>query len=120
MVKSFEELIVWQKAVDLAEAVYRATRGFPKEELYGLVSQMRRAAVSVPSNIAEGQGRQTRGEFVQFLGHARGSLAELQTQAILAERLKMLTPPAAADLQQRIEEVGRLLSGLRRSLATNH
>ena len=120
MVKSYQDLIVWQKAVELAEAVYRATRGFPKEELYGLVSQMRRAAVSVPSNIAEGQARESRGEFVQFLGHARGSLAELHTQTILAERLNMLSTAAADEVRQQIEQVGKLLSGLRRSLTTSH
>src|SRR5580704_883837 len=91
-VRSYRDLIVWQKSLELAEAVYTATKSFPKEEIYGLTSQMRRAAVSVASNIAEGHSRQTRGEFLQFLGMSRGSLAELQTQAILAARLDLLTP----------------------------
>ena len=80
-IKSYEDLIVWQKALDLAEEIYRATRQFPKDELYGLTSQMRRAAVSIASNIAEGHERNSRGEFLQFIGHARGSLAELETIA---------------------------------------
>jgi four helix bundle protein len=87
MSHSYKDLIAWQKAMDLAEEIYRATRTFPREKLYGLTSQLRRSAVSVPSNIAEGQGRLTPGEFKQFLGHARGSLLELETQVQLAGRL---------------------------------
>ncbi|MGA2619442.1 MAG: four helix bundle protein [Thermoguttaceae bacterium] len=120
MVKSYEELLVWQEAVNLAQQVYKATKAFPQEERYGLTSQMRRAAVSVPSNVAEGQARETRGEFVQFLGHSRGSLAELDTQLILAQKMSFLAPPAAAELRQQVAKVGKLLNGLRRSLATSH
>jgi four helix bundle protein len=79
---SYRDLIAWQKSMDLVESTYRLTRTFPREEVYGLVSQMRCAAVSVPSNIAEGQGRMSCGEFRQFLGHARGSLLELETQSV--------------------------------------
>ena len=116
MVKSYEDLIVWQEAINLTQLVYSATQTFPKEERYGLTSQMRRAAVSVPSNVAEGHARETRGEFVQFLGHARGSLAELDTQLILAQKMRFLAPRAAAELRQQVAKVGKLLNGLRRSL----
>jgi four helix bundle protein len=87
-VQSYRELFAWQKAMDFTAGVYRVTRRFPKEELYGVTSQLRRAAVSIPSNIADGQGRQTTGEFRQFLGQARGSLLETETQILLSERLE--------------------------------
>jgi four helix bundle protein len=87
MGESFKDLIVWQKAVDLSSEVYRLTASFPRSERFGLSDQMRRASVSVASNIAEGYGRATKGEYVQFLGHARGSNCELQTQLAIAERL---------------------------------
>ena len=90
MSSSYRDLIVWQKAMDLTELMYGVTRNFPKEELCGLVSQLRRAAVSVASNIAEGQGRLTTGEFRHFLGLARGSLLEVETQVLLSERLRIL------------------------------
>lgn len=112
--RNFRDLVVWQRAIDLVAEVYVATREFPKYEIYGLTSQIRRAAVSIPSNIAEGQGRLTRGEFRQFLGHAKGSLAEVETQLVIAERLgyvKDTTP-----LQKRLSEVGRLLNGLLNSM----
>src|SRR5207245_1271791 len=108
-VQSYRDLIVWQKALDMAEAIYVATRSFPKEEIYGLTSQMRRAAVSVASNIAEGHARQSRGEYMQFLGIARGSLAELNTQVMLACRLQMLPTDAQQKLELQLAEVGRLL-----------
>jgi four helix bundle protein len=117
--KSFHDLVVWQKAMDLTETVYRETEGFPHAEIYGLTSQMRRASVSIPSNIAEGQARNTRGEFVQFLGHAAGSLAELETQATLARRLSFLSQPSHERISKQIDEVGRLLSGLKRSLRSS-
>jgi four helix bundle protein len=100
----------------LAEDVYRATRTFPKEEIYGLTSQMRRAAVSVASNIAEGQGRHGRGELLQSLGIARGSLAELGTQITLASRLGLFAPDVDQSLNESLAEVGRLLNALRNSL----
>jgi four helix bundle protein len=100
----------------LAELVSAATTSFPKSEIYGLTSQMRRASVSVASNIAEGQARATRGEMLQFLGHARGSLAELETQTTLSARIGLLPTEMESRLQESIAEVGRLLSGLRKSL----
>lgn len=87
VVQSFRDLIVWQKSVALAVSIYRMTALFPKEEMYGLSSQLRRAAVSVASNISEGQGRSTTGEFRQFLGMARGSNCEVQTQLVIAGEL---------------------------------
>lgn len=118
MKRDYKDLTVWQKAIDLVTEVYKATKEFPKEELYGLTSQLRQCAVSVPSNIAEGQGRLTRGEFRQFLGHAKGSLAELDTQLIIAEKLGYLKGPQA--LVNQLAEVARLLNGLLNSLATDN
>jgi four helix bundle protein len=87
-IRNYADLIAWQKAMDLVEAVYKSTQCFPREELYGLTSQPRRAAVSIPSNIAEGQGRRTDPEFLHFLSIAHGSLREAETQILIAERLK--------------------------------
>src|SRR5271165_4431833 len=95
---SFQDLRIWQEAMALTEQVYRATNDFPKQEIYGLTSQMRRAAVSVPSNIAEGKGHRSDPEFVRFLFHARGSLLELQTQLLIARRLKYLSEEKADEL----------------------
>ena len=92
MVQSFRDLLVWQRAMQLTVAIYSLTKDFPREELYGLTSQIRRAAVSIPSNIAEGQGRQSTGEFKNFIGIARGSNFELQTQLEIACALKMGDP----------------------------
>ncbi len=92
MAHSYRDLIAWPKSMDLVENIYRLTVRFPKEELYGLVSQLRRAAVSVPSNIAEGQGRMSHGEFRQFLG---GSLLELETQILIAQRLNLIDANSA-------------------------
>lgn len=115
-VQSYRQLIAWQKAMDFVAEVYRVTRGFPKEEMYGMTSQLRRAAVSIPSNIAEGQGRQTTGEFRQFLGHARGSLLETETQILLSERLEYLDHKTTEMLIGHAAELGRVLNGLIRSL----
>jgi four helix bundle protein len=109
---SFEDLIVWQQAMSVAEAIYRVTARFPGEEKYGLVVQLRRAAVSIPSNIAEGQGRNTRGEFAQFLGNAKGSLCEVQTQLVLAARLGFISPAELKEFQVNLDSVSRLLNGL--------
>ena len=114
MKQNYRDLIVWQKAVSLVTEVYRATQVFPKEERFGLTSQIRRAAISVPSNIAEGQGRLTRGEFRQFLGHAKGSLLELETQLIIAQNLGYLD--GSEPLLDKTAEVARLLNGLLNSL----
>src|SRR6476659_1156091 len=94
-VRSYQDLVAWQKAMDLVELVYGATRGFPREEVYGLTSQVRRAAVSVPSNIAEGQGRASTKEFLHHLSIARGSLFEVETQVLVAQRLGYLPPDTA-------------------------
>ncbi len=125
--RSYKELIVWQKAIQLVEEVYAITGAFPRDEVYGLTSQMRRSAVSVPSNIAEGQGRATKGEFIQFLCHARGSLYELETQVVIARRLDYLSSETEARVTSKITEVARILNGLltslglsRRKLSTNH
>lgn len=114
--RNYTELIAWQKAMELVVAVYDLTRGFPKDELYGLVSQIRRAAVSIPSNIAEGQGRWTTGEFVQFLGIAHGSLREVETQAYIAVRIGFVEEPAIKPVLALTGEVGRLIHGLKNSL----
>jgi len=116
-VKSYQDLVVWQKAMTLAEATYQSTRSFPREELYGLTSQMRRAAVSVPSNIAEGQGRNSTREFLHHLSIALGSLLELETQVLLAARLALLNPDASRELLQQTAEVGRLIHGLSNALS---
>src|SRR5690606_14719919 len=97
-VRSYQDLVVWQKAMNLAESVYSATTKFPPEERFGFTSQMRRAAVSVPTNIAEGQARQGRAEFLLFLSHARGSLAELATQTELSSRIGSLSSDTASTL----------------------
>ena len=115
-VQSYRELIAWKKAVDLVTELYRATQTFPKHEIYGLTGQIRRAAVSIPSNIAEGQGRLTRGEFRQFLGHARGSVFELDSQIMIAKNLDYLSPEQADQLFSMVHEVGRIVNGLLRSL----
>ena len=115
MVKRYEDLVVWQKAMLLAKRVYRLQKQFPKEELYGLGDQIRRAAVSIPSNIAEGFGRDTDKEFRHFLSIARGSLFETKTQLQLAESLGYLT--FDLEMTALFDEVGKLLNGLCRSLA---
>jgi len=116
-VKDYSQLETWQKAMDLAEAVYAATGRYPREEQYGLTSQTRRSAVSVPSNIAEGQGRGSSRDFVRYLAVARGSLYELETQLLLAERLRYLTHESIGSLLTQSATVGRLLNGLIRSVA---
>ena len=114
---SFWDLRVWQEAMKLTTEIYRATVNFPKHELYGLSSQIRRAAVSVPSNIAEGKGHRSDKEFVRFLLHARGSLLELQTQLLIAEELQYTRKEDAARLLAMAEAVGRALSGLINSMS---
>ena len=103
---------IWQEAVDLALVIYRATAEFPRHELYGLASQMRRAAVSISSNIAEGKGHSSDGDFGRFLFHARGSLLELQTQIMIARGLEYLTKEQAAELTRSTDDLGRGLNGL--------
>jgi len=113
---SYRDLRIWHEAVELALVVYRATAGFPKHELYGLTSQIRRAAVSIPSNIAEGKGHHSDGDFRRFLLHARGSLLELQTQILIAQRLDYLTDEQAVMLTQTADDLGRGLNGLIQSV----
>lgn len=115
-VKNYQELLVWQKAMDLVEAIYRTTTNFPNAELYGLTSQVRRAAVSIAANIAEGQGRTTTREFLNFLSIANGSLRELETHVLISSRLGYINGRGTTELIQRAAEVGRLLNGLVNSL----
>jgi four helix bundle protein len=114
--QSYKDLIVWQKSIDLAKIVYRLTAKFPAEEKFGIVAQMRRASISIPSNIAEGQARHTTGEFVQFISHSEGSVAELDTQLILSVELKFCESTAAAPCVELADEVRRMLNALRRQL----
>lgn len=114
--QSYQDLVGWQKSMALVSEIYRHTQNFPANEIYGLTSQIRRAAVSVPSNIAEGQGRLSPGEFKQFLGHARGSVFEIETQLRIAHDLGYLSRQATNDLLDRVQEIGRILSGLLASL----
>jgi four helix bundle protein len=113
----YRDLVAWQKGVDLCELVYRASAAFPSHEIYGLTSQIRRAAVSVPSNIAEGAGRITRGEYLQSVGYARGSLLEIETQLIVAQRLGYLDAKEIDKLMELTNEIGRVASGLVRALS---
>ncbi|TWU33443.1 hypothetical protein Q31b_57600 [Novipirellula aureliae] len=116
MVRSYRELEVWQKGMDLVVAIYAATKEFPADERFGLCSQVQRAAVSVPSNIAEGQSRTSTKEFLHHLSIARGSLAEIETQIEIAARLGYVPTPTDRQLATDAATVGRLLSGLIRSL----
>jgi len=116
-IKNYSELIVWQKAMDLVQSVYEVVRSFPKEEIYGLTSQLKRATVSVPSNIAEGQGRKSTREFLHHLSIAYGSLMEVETQILIAVRLEYLNQLEAERIIEQTSEVGRLINGLSSALA---
>ncbi len=115
-VKSHRDLVVWQKAMGLVEEVYSATSSFPKEETYALTSQIRRAVVSVPANIAEGQGRRLSKEYLYFLANSRGSLLELDTHLEIAVRLRYLHPNKHLGLKNHLDEVARMLNGLMKSV----
>ena len=115
-VKSFQDLEVWNLAMELAVHCYKVTKIFPSNELFGLTSQIRRAATSVPANIAEGQSRNSTKEFLNFLGIARGSLSELETHLILSHRVGLLADQALKDLTLQLNSVGRMVSALRNSL----
>jgi four helix bundle protein len=115
-VRHYQELKVWQRAMDLAVQCYQATSDFPKEELFGLVSQIRRAASSIPANLAEGQGRENTKEFLHFLSVARGSLRELETHLLLSHRVCFLDSSRLESLVEVIDEVSRMMSGLRKAL----
>jgi four helix bundle protein len=117
---TYRDLVAWQKAIDLCVLVFRVSAAFPQHELYGLTSQIRRGAVSIPSNLAEGAGRITNGEFVQAVGYARGSLLEVETQLIIANRLGYLGATEMDTLFRGTTEVGKLTNGLLRSLKQPH
>jgi four helix bundle protein len=116
--QSYKDLVVWQKGIALAKVVYRLTQNLPPEEKFGLVAQMRRSAISIPSNVAEGQARHTTGEFIQFMSHAEGSVAELDTQLILSVKLRFCDNSSAAPAFELIDELRRMLNVLRRKLAS--
>jgi four helix bundle protein len=113
----YRDLVVWQRAIDLMPHIYAVIRKLPREETYALGDQLRRAAISIPANIAEGQGRQHPREFLQYLAIARGSLAELNTLLIIAQRLDYLTPPALDELDNVLQGVAKPLHGLMGTLA---
>lgn len=114
-IKSYRDLVVWQRAMEVAVEVYRLTENFPKSEQYGLTSQMRRAAVSIASNIAEGHGRTNR-HFGVYLGHSLGSLAELETQAEISRRIGFLQPLQYQELSNHLDSLGRQLNVLRQKV----
>ena len=118
--QSYRDLIVWQKGIALCVQVYKACEAFPRNELYGLADQMKRAAVSIPSNIAEGQARQHTKEFLHFISVAHGSLAELDTQRIIAESLHYVSAENSLQLEQRIAEIRKMLYSLANKLKTEN
>jgi four helix bundle protein len=115
-INSYRDLRVWQDAIALAESCYRVTTQFPREELFGLTSQIRRASASIPANIAEGHGRESTGSFIQSLRVAQGSLKELETHLILAERVGILAKPDLETVLNRCESLGKMVRALIRSL----
>jgi four helix bundle protein len=116
MAKSYRELEVWKRAIELSVVLYKLTRDFPREEIYGLTSQLRRAGVSVASHIAEGYGRSTKGEFRSFLGVARGSTLEVQTQLVIARELGLGDSVKIATAEKLADETGRMLWSMREKL----
>ena len=114
--RGYKDLLVWQKGMLLVKGVYRLTLSFPSDEKFGLTSQMRRAAVSIPSNIAEGQARRSTGEFIQFVSHAEGSVAELDTQLLIAVDLSYCSSSEAQALFDLLLELRKMLNSLRRKL----
>ncbi|WP_058995879.1 four helix bundle protein [Leptolyngbya sp. NIES-2104] len=115
-IKGYRDLMVWQRAMDLVVRSYEVTKGLPKSEQYGLISQIQRAAVSIPANIAEGKGRRHLGDYLRHLSIARGSLMELETHVLIAERLSYVTPQQADAVLKLTEEISRLLSSLQQAL----
>jgi len=115
-VKPHKKLDVWKKAIDLTIDIYRLTETFPKTEVYSLTGQMRRAAVSVASNIAEGAGRQTKKEFINYLHMAQGSLSELDTQLVITSRLEYISAETHREIEIRIETISKMITGLIKSL----
>ena len=118
MGQSFRDLIVWQRAIELTVAIYRLTSKFPEAERFGLMSQLRRASVSIASNIAEGYGRSTTGEYLLFLGHARGSCSEVETQIVIARKLNFGISADLEIAEQLCDDVGRLLNALMKTLVS--
>lgn len=115
-IKSYRDLRVWQNAMTLAESCYRVTRSFPKEEMFGLTTQIRRAAVSVPANVAEGHGRENTQSFIQYLRIAQGSLKELETHLLLAERTGVIGDGKIKRPLEQCEELGKMIRSLIRAL----
>ena len=118
MTQGYRDLVVWQQAMDVAVETYRLTSSFPKEEMFGLTSQMRRAAVSIASNIAEGEGRKSKNEFSHFLGIALGSKSELETQLILSERINLLKITDTEPIKKSLDDIGKMLTALRRKIGS--
>jgi four helix bundle protein len=112
MGQSYRDLIAWQKAMDFVMDVYRTSKSFPRDEVYGLANQLRRAAVGIPTNIAEGQARYSANEFHYFLGLARGSLVEVETQLMIAQNLAYFSPEHGKQLFAKADELGKILNGL--------
>ena len=119
-IKDFKDLILWQRAMDLVVEVYNLVKRIPKEELFALSDQIRRAVISIPSNIAEGQGRNSSKEFIHFLSIAKGSKAELETQLLLCVRINYLTESEIEKAMSLIEEVGKMLNSLQKKLTTKN
>jgi len=117
--RSYSDLKVWQAGLHLVALTYRVTRRFPKSELYGLTGQMRRAAVSIPANIAEGYGRSHRGDYLRYLSVANGSLKELETEMLIATRLGYVAPAASEEFLGIADELGRMLRSLAKSLSAH-
>ena len=115
-IQSYRELKVWQEGMNLAEACYSLTRQFPKEELYGMTSQIRRASVSISANVSEGYGRKSRKEYIHFLYVAQGSLKEVETHLLLSQRVQLASETAIDPILTQCESVGKLLRGLIRAL----
>ena len=116
MIKSYKELIVWQKAMEMVENIYALTQSLPKDELFALTNQIRRAAISVPSNIAEGYGRQSKKEYQQFLSIANGSVCEIETQLLLCVRLGYLTEENTRETFQLLSEIGKMIIAIKQKL----
>jgi four helix bundle protein len=118
-INTYRDLLVWQKSITLVAACYRLTSEFPTDERFGLTAQLRRSAVSIPSNIAEGHARGSPKSFIQYLWIANGSLAELETQIVIAEQLGFVNRSQTEDILNKTNEIGRMLTGLRRSLTSS-
>ena len=115
--KNFKDLIVWQKSMDLVEMIYKESANFPREEVYGLTNQIRRASVSIPSNVAEGQSRNSSKQFLYFLAIARGSNSEVQTQILIAERLNYVSKEMSEKIVNLSTEIAKMINGLMKSIS---